>query len=290
MGFGYNYNYSYYALQVVPGTTPSDSISGDFTIKIYPLWYKQITLEWSIPTAWGNCSFNIYKSDSRVGNFLQVNLTPLIGTNFFKDTTTLQYSKYNEDWYIIEAVLSNGKRIQSNATTWANNRSSWVQIRAREIQRREYFLLSRYTGVKSFILRRKTYGQRCLECWNFDLEKVMSDKCKACLGTSFEGGFWPAVESYIQYDPSPNDLSYTYFGKFEQNEVMAWTISIPEVIARDLIYRPSDGALYYIKNWKDTELQTVTVRQMFQLVQLDKQSIEYHALITNDLIPQAYQT
>lgn len=291
MSFSYEYKWDYYPLFVARDITSSDSISGNLTIKLYPYWFKQITLEWKIPGDWGASTFNVYHAQTEVGPFKKLNATPLgTSTNFFKDLTTQDYSKFHRGWYIVEATLPSGKRVQSKPATWEQSRKPWVELRAQEIQRREYLLLRKFTGIDSYIIRRKTYGARCKNCWNFDLEKIVKDKCTNCYGTSFDGGYFPSVNTLVMYDTNPNDIQLTYFGKWEQNETLAWTIAFPEARARDLIYRAADGALFEISDWKNTELQTVTVRQIFKIVQLDKESSEYQAILDNNIIPAQYQT
>lgn len=291
MSFTYEYKWSYYPIVTQRDITPSDSVSGNFTITIYPYWFKQITLEWRVPSDWGSCHFNVYKAETESGPFKRLNPTPLTpGTNFFKDSLTQDYSKVQRGWYVLEAVLASGKKIQSKSITWENKRYPWVELRAQEIQRREWLLLTKFVGVDSYMLRRKTYGQRCSNCWNFELEKITKDKCTVCMGTSFEGGYFEAVRTRIQYDPNPDDVRLTYFGKWEDNQLFAWTIAFPEVHAQDLIYRPSDGAIFEVANRKATELQTVAVRQLLQLTMLDKESPEYNIVVKYDLIPEPYQS
>ena len=291
MFFNYAIHWDYFPLFGSKVLTDSDSISEDISISIYPYWYKQITIEWSIPSGWGACKFHIYRSEIENGNYIQLTPTALDPSiKFFKDMDAQDVSKFNRSWYIVEALLPNGKRIQSNPSTWGGKRLPFVEIRAQEIQRREWLLLNKFTGIESYILRRKTYGMRCSNCWNYDLQKVVKDQCAVCMGTSFEGGYFPAIKTLVQYDPNPNDVELTYFGKWESNELMAWTIAFPEMRARDLIYRVPDAALFHITDWANTELQTVTIRQLLKLTQLDKDSPEYHAVLQNKLIPAEYQT
>lgn len=290
MSFNYEFTWDYFPLFVASGITAGNTVSGNFAVKVYPYWFKQITLEWVIPTDWGGCRFNVYKAQTEDGTYTKLNQALIdVGTNFFKDKTTEDYSKINKGWYIIEAVLSSGKRIQSDPITWGNERTSWVEIRAQEIQRREWLLLNKFVGMEVYVFRRRTYGQRCTNCWNYDLQKVTKDKCTVCMGTSFEGGYFPAIKTLIQFEPNPNEVQLTYFGKWEINEMYAWTIAFPHVKQRDLIYRATDGALFEISDRKNTELQGSTVRQLLKVTQLDKDSPEYHTVIVNKLIPEDYQ-
>jgi hypothetical protein len=291
MTFGYAFTWDYFPLFVQSTITAADTVSRNFAVTIYPYWYKQTTLEWVIPSDWGNCRFNIYRAQTEDGEFVKLNQAPIdSGVNFFKDTTTQDFSKINRSWYIVEAMLPSGKRIQSEPQTWGNLRLPWVELRAQEIQRREWLLLNKFTGLESFVFRRRTYGKRCTNCWSFELEKCTIDKCLVCMGTSYEGGYFPPMKTLLQYDPDPKQKVMGYFGKWEVNETFAWTIALPELRQRDLVYRQTDGALYEISERKETTLQSVTVRQLLKVTELDKESPEFQVVIANNLIPLIYQT
>jgi hypothetical protein len=291
MTFSYDFTWDYFPLFVQSGLTAANTVSSNFSITVYPYWFKQITLEWVVPTDWGSCRFNVYKAQTEDGPFTKLNQAPLeVGTNFFKDTTTQDFSKIYRSWYIVEAVLSTGKRIQSEPQTWGNKRLPWVELRSQEIQRREWLLLNKFTGSECYSLRRRTYGKRCSNCWNFDLEKCTIDKCIVCMGTSFEGGYFPAARTLMQFDADPDQIVLEYFGKWEVNETFSWTIAFPEVRQRDLIYRVMDNSLFEISDRKETTLQSVAVRQLLKVIELDRESPEFQAILNNNLIPSRYQT
>lgn len=290
MSFTYSPSFSYFTLTDpagIPATTVS--VDGDIRIKFYPVWYKQVTLEWSIPPFWGDCSFNIYRSYSPEGEFIKMNATPILG-NSFRDAESQAFNKFSHDYYIVEVILPTGSTIRSPATTMENTRKKSIQLKAMDIQRREYILLSKFTGVNSILFKRRTYGKRCSLCWNEDIQKSMDDNCPSCLGTSFEGGFFPGVNCYVQYESTPDTLARTYFGKFQASQIAAWTISYPDIASHDVLLRIPDWKMYHVDGITSTELQTVSVRQIMQLVELDKSSVEYN-LCTRDteVFPTEYQ-
>lgn len=252
---------------------------------IYPTFYKHIVVEWDIPSIWGNCTFDIYRAESDVGPWTKITPTPISGT-FFKDTTTMDFSKSMNGWYVVEVHLPDGRSIQGPVTTWENKRHHWVQIRAREIERRETILLEKFTGVKSLIFRRKHFGMRCPECWDFETEKVTKDHCSTCLGTSFKGGYFDGFETLLQYEPSPADTALEYRGRIESTVIPAWTVSFPRVETHDLVLRVPDWKIFRVDHVVSTELQTVAVRQILNLVELDKDSIEYE--LARQAMPENY--
>lgn len=259
----------------------------DVAVKIYSIFYKQMSLEWTIPSYWGSCTFNVYKSPDGNSGFTKINETPIVG-NYFKDTTTVDYSKFRESYYRLEVKLPSGNYVTSPVVTWENKRNTFAEIRAREVTRRESILLNKFVGIKSLLFRRRTFGKRCSNCWNVNAEKVMLDHCPVCLGTSFEGGYFPGVELLAQYEPTSNQTVFAPQGTLEPNNIPAWTVSNPVINTLDIILRVPDWKLYRIEVVQTTELQAVTVRQLMNLTELDKESIEYQLAL--QAIPVGYQT
>jgi hypothetical protein len=258
----------------------------DVAVKVYPLFYKQMVVEWSIPNSWGTATFNVFRSATEYGPWTKLNDEPITG-NFFKDKSTQEYSKFNVDFYRVDAILINNKIISSFPTTWENNRNTFAEIRAREIQRRELLLLTKFVGVKSLVFRKRTFGARCPSCWDARIEKVIEDNCQVCLGTSFQGGYFPAYETLLQYDPTPNNAVLSYQGRVEPNMIPAWTISYPQLNVFDLVIRLPDFRIYRIDAMQTTELQAVVVRQILTLNELDKETVEFKLI--KDLLPLEYQ-
>src|SRR5436309_1612568 len=79
-----------YSVPAQPNTT---HISANLKVTYFPRWYKHIVVQWSIPSDWGHCSFNVYFCPVEEGPFIKVNPTPINGT-YLLDTTTQEYSKF----------------------------------------------------------------------------------------------------------------------------------------------------------------------------------------------------
>lgn len=263
-------------------TTPSTAQPSKFIdVKLYPIWFKQVSLDWTVPSQWGNCVFHVYSSQGD-GADLQRLTSSALTVPYFTDTEVRETSKYRSGNYIVEAILPNGQIFRSFETTWVNKRRTSIEIKASEIQRREYMLLTKFTGVKSYFFRAKYFGLRCPRCWNPALEKTMEDKCPVCYGTSWKGGYFDPIPVFLQYEPTPNDKTAQTFGYSEPNQIGAWTISVPEMSPLDVIIRTGDWNVYRIVRTTSTELQTTPVRQMLTLTQLSKNDIE-NALITREV-------
>jgi hypothetical protein len=261
----------------------TNNFSENIQVKIYPRWYKQVSVEWAIPADWGNCEFNVYFSQVEDGDFQKLTSQPVTGT-FLIDTGTQEYRKFNRGFYVIEAILldKGNVSIKSKVTSWSSDQHRFVELRSIEIQRREYVLLSKFNGTRSYIFRRKTYGQRCPECWDNRLEKIMKDHCSTCIGTGFKGGYFDGAPCFINYDTNPNSNLKTYFGVFEPSQITGWTISLPEIRPDDIVVQTGTWDVYRVEGMTPTVLQTNTVRQVLKLTQLSKNDIE-NQLVTKNL-------
>ena len=268
---------------VASSDNPTDSVSPAVRVKVYPRWYHYAALEWTVPAAWGDCVFNVYHSTTEGGNYVKVN-KDLVNGNGLIDYTAQDYSEFRGGWYVVEALLDAGRgaRIRSQPAMWQNVQRRWVEIRAEEIQRREFILLRKFTGVKSYLFKRKTYGQRCPACWDPVSETVTDDHCTTCFGTSFAGGYFPPQPLFVQYDASPNQVQKTYSGRLEPNVIGAWTLSMPQMASDDIIIRIGDWNVYRVSSVQTTELQANPVRQILQLDQLSRRDVE-NELVTKRL-------
>lgn len=257
-------------------------INPNFQISVYPEWFRQVSLSWTIPADWGDAIFNVYYSPAFEDSYVKLNATPF-SANFFVDTTATDYSKFKRGYYKVEAILQdkNNITLRSDPVSWYSYQRDFVKIRAVEIQRREYWLLSKFAGIKSYLFRRKTFGKRCPLCWNYKAETVDDDHCPNCLGTGFDGGFFEPIPLYVQYEATPNTDQKTYFGIDEENQIGAWTISYPDISNHDVVIRIGDWNAYEVMRVNPTELQGNTVRQIMAITQLSKGSVEYKLMARN---------
>ena len=231
-------------------------------------------MEWFIPFFWGDCTFNIYRSANEVGPFLKVN-DVAIHSNKYSDPIPPLSSKFNLEYFKLEIIRPDGSIYHTKATTWIRGIEKKIELKLSDIQRREWLLLRKFVGVESAIFNKKTYGKRCPICWDEKAKKVVRDACTNCYGSGFDKGYWKHTSTYIQYEPTPNQSMEAAFGKFEPNQIGAWTIAMPQINAKDMVFRIADNKMYEVVSVANTELRTVAVRQLLQLAELSKSDIEY---------------
>lgn len=259
---------------IVEGNLERTRTTDQIVLTVFPSWYEHCDVSWTFPDTWENPVFNVFKSGSEEGPFVKLNPTP-VHEDFFQDIHFESTSKFNNEFYVVEAILESGEKFQSLPESWDSKRHRWVELRALEIQRRSWLLLRKFVGVESWIFKRRVHGPRCPRCWDERSHKSLEDHCPVCYGTSFEGGYWKPLRTFLQYDPSSNNTDFQDYGKMEVNSLSAWTISLNELSPLDLVWKKDENKMFRIFQTQRTELQTAPVRQILGLVELDKEMIEY---------------
>lgn len=247
----------------------------DLNVKVYPTWFYGCTLTWSPVPQWSgkDVSYNVYRSESAKTGFVKLNSVPLQDAQYV-DTSTRESSTNSEEIYIIEASV---KETPSVTTTWRTAESTvnddlprFHSLKFREINRRHWVLLKKLAGVDTLVLRKKGYGPRCFHCWDDVAQRTLLDDCPFCFGVGIEGGYYEAIPTLMQFDSSSNNTIFSYFGKFEPNEIGAWTIAYPLLESHDVLIRKKDLTVFRIEGLSPTELLNKPCRQIMKLVQLSK--------------------
>lgn len=71
---------------------------------------------------------------------------------------------------------------------------------AREIIRREYLRMQKYTGTEGFYLARKQWGELCPSCLDHNTDMVTDSHCSVCYGTRFVGGYYAPTTLWVEED------------------------------------------------------------------------------------------
>lgn len=263
----------------------------DLSLTVYPSWFYGCSLTWSSLPSWvgKSVSFNVYRSEVEGGKGLKkLNSVPLLQAQFI-DEATRESSNNSDEYYVIEACV---RETPSVTSTWVTRPKSvaddlprWHALRFKEINRRHWVLLRKLAGTEALILRKRAYGPRCSNCWDDVSRRVIKDDCEVCYGVGIEGGYYESIPTYIQFDSSNNNTIYSYFGKFEPNEIGAWTISYPRLESHDLLIRKKDLSVFRIEGLSPTEMLNKPCRQIMKLVQLPKTHTAIKLLKREGLIP-----
>lgn len=257
-------------------------------VKVFPYWFGSCSVTWNSLPIWDGLevSFNVYRSEVEKGGYVKLNSVPLLNTHF-NDDTTLKSSISSKELYIIEAVVKNGATV----TLWrtapkdvADDLPPFQHRIHKEINRRHWVLLKVLAGTDALIFRRKLYGPKCHVCYDPISARTVIDDCDNCFGTSIEGGYYQPIATKCQFDASQNNTIFSYFGRFEPNEIGMWTIYYPTIEPLDIIVRKKDLAVFRVDSLSPTELLNKVSRQIMKLTQIPKTHVLQRLLKREELV------
>lgn len=188
------------------------------------------------------------------------------------DDNSPNYGKYRRPYYRVSVLKDSTNEIYFTKPVTYYGIPDCVGL---EIAKRYNLLLKTHVGVKCFIYKRKQWGRRCTVCWDVKLQRNTKTRCIVCYDTTYEGGYWYPIETYINFEPSRLIIQQTIWGRTEPNALAAWTGNYPFIEPQDIIVDPIGNKRWMIKNVSTNEKRRIPLKQILQLEELDRGRIEY---------------
>ncbi len=144
---------------------------------------------------------------------------------------------------------------------------------AAEVVRLETLLFQEFVGGVCWLFPRRTFGQRCPQCWDSVLEKSLDSDCPTCFKTGFSGGYHYPVQFSAQIDESPVTEQVSVHDHNQQRMYTFRCSASPEVKPLDLFVDFKNRRMRVVQVHGTSRLG-VRVRQEIQAVLLQPGSIE----------------
>ena len=220
--------------------------------------------------------FEIWRSESPEGEYKQHGA---VVNNFeFYDNDLNQYSKHREFYYkMIVRNFRNGKETVVGPINLYRSRLRDPEILANEIRRRNNLLLNKFNGRYAAILKIRTFGERCSECWDKIKKACTKSMCRTCFRTGYRYGYYNPVFTYINTNPSAKQVRLEEIGELQPGEKMMWLSNHPLLSPRDLIVFEDTHKRYRVVDRLDTstEMLGVPVHQVIRTFEIPASDVEY---------------
>ena len=258
--------------------------------KIIPLFPKRVFIQWDLiqPTENGSYTFIIQRSGSIDGPWETLQAGLQNSFNYIDDLTNQPYlpedgkahlySLQREIYYKVQVIPPSG--CINAATSEAHGLETELAPIQRGLRRRlrydEQILFKKHNGVRLALLKRRSWGERCTECYDPTTRATMKEYCSTCYGTSFIGGYWNPVITWGRINTPKNvQAQTTEKGKKEAAPHVITLLDVPILQDKDLIVEISTNLRHEVRNQRQTELRRRSVHQQVTTSLLTHDAIEY---------------
>jgi hypothetical protein len=261
-------------------------------------------VEWSIlptPEDLSLYRITVERSESPEDEFITVS-PELINTFFFIDTNLPSENDWRRPYYRVRVrnAATNEEAVYGSIVQTGVDESSAevfrdfgpVQIQgdpdfyAMEIIRRNNLLLKRFTGVPAAIFVERTFGQHCTECFDFIKQRKIKNNCLTCLGTTWVGGFYAQINTYINFHPRPVATQMGPLQEEQQDSNSCMLSNFPRVKPRDIIVNMTTGERFRVAATQQTSKRGHLVHQICNLESINHNDIEQKVDISPFVPPQ----
>jgi len=230
-------------------------------------------------------SVNIYRSESPVDDISQYEIVASgLNANLYSyvDTGVAQLLDLGRPWFyklgIYETSVSGVISYQPDQAAYLKDE---VPDRVfREIVRRKNINLlnTRFSGRDFRIIKKRTWGTHCNDCWDESLQRSTDSSCETCYGTGWINGFYDAIEVRGMKNPSPKLSQINMFGEWKPSDSMFYMLGYPPLKSRDIV-ADDNNHLWTVVQVRTVERRGYIVEQMAQVASLAQDENLYKQLL-----------
>lgn len=236
---------------------------------------NEVHLEWEIEGTVSQIKLDVERSDSPESEFEKVGEVDDDELSF-SDLSPLTHRKYIPFYYRIKEEDDK----YSEVIDMPSEPDKMAIESARTIKRA---LMRDYAGAgtKCYLFPKKTYGARCPECFNVELNKSVLSDCKTCFGSTYEEGYGSPIEVYIAFPMDQPDHMEIAGGAayIEMATGRAWTSNYPVLKTEDVLIRDIDKVMFKVGTpiIRSGRRQFIT-KQTFPFDRIPHNTVEYDLL------------
>ena len=268
---------------------------------VTPLFPTGIYVQWDYvpdPNVTGTFLFRVERSGSPEGPWTDIsgnlpNQVSYVDTLTANNTEKLNLASVARELYYRVTVTApnavsvtsaamdmTGERVNDTLQTEANTNPFAALTKRkfllrRKILRDESIQFRALNGTEALILKRRHFGQRCTVCFDQLTKMTTKGQCTTCYGTSWIGGYYTPISTFVRWGASPIQSSLTNEGKMDINSNGVTLLNYPKVEEGDLIITPDGNTRWVIKQIGPTSLKGLVVHQRVMAMEIPRTNVEY---------------
>lgn len=249
-------------------------------IEVKSLTIDHLDIFWEIGDTYEDThdyTFTIERSESAMGPFDQIS-EPFSDKYFFRDVIVGLLHKWRQYWYRIKITKKSDSSVAYSEVVSLTAKPDLV---ASEVRRLELLVMREFTGRLCWIFPRRTWGQRCPDCWDKVMKSKLRDQCEACYDTGYAYGYLDPILQVVQFDPSAKADQPTQVAKTQQQDTSARAPYFPPLKPDDIIIE-AENRRWKVKRVSTTQRLRAVLHQELTLHEIPKSDIEYRIPVRVD--------
>jgi hypothetical protein len=254
------------------------------TLETKQLTQDYITVSWVVMSTVENLSdyrFYIWRSNMPSPNLSDYELLTSSGVNpmvtSYYDTTVAGVTSKVVDYFY--RVQISGITSHDSSFTPDYEIRVIVDKYAREIARRRDIVFSKHSSQPFFLLKRKSSGSYCSDCYDATLQRSTFSKCLTCYDTGITGGFFGPIDLIGQLMERPVQSRLTLFGDWTDGDSVLYCPALPPLNPKDVIIDRLSRR-WIVLNVGSYSKASNTIGQIAQLRALEREDIAYRFPVT----------
>ena len=189
-----------------------------------------------------------------------LNKVPVIDDCSYFDPNKYNYSVSVDQTYRIRVVDGDDNVFYSNPQHPLGNWSKRDYLLAKEMMRKEYLELTKFTGVKGTLLKRRQWGPRCPRCLDPDTDAVTDNKCFICYGTAFIGGYFMGIEYWVKLSNLKRNKDVTDVAITDPFNRLGRSVAYPYLDTKDVWVSEDTNERWFISNIaNEAEIRSIPI-------------------------------
>lgn len=196
----------------------------------------------------------------------------------YTDTTIsgLLRNKWRSIYYVLKIKDKNAPSVYSlsDAVTLSYYPSNYAQ----EVIRRKNLGLGRY-GKDIAVVKRRSFGTRCPDCWDSTLYRRSKEDCDSCYDTGWLYGYFNPIIVKGVITPVVEDTQISIFGEWQVGNSLFVMGNYPRLKNKDVIV-DNLNRRFRIEEVIPTEFTGALITQRARVSFIDKTDIIYNYPVT----------
>jgi hypothetical protein len=119
-------------------------------------------------------------------------------------------------------------------------------------------------GRTIYILKRRTWGTHCPDCYNSTLGRQTENECLTCFNTGWTGGYYDPITITGMINPAPQFNQITMFGEFMPSDCVLNMLNYPPLRPKDVVVETTNQR-WIVRQVRPLEFQGTLLEQTVHL-------------------------